>query len=515
MLLACSLAVLALGGNQGGARHLETTLQDDAVMLHSAPALVREAARRIAWLGADRVRITAGWSALAPAPAARTRPGPPFDPADSRTYPREPWIRLDRAVKAAKAAGLDVMLDVAFWAPRWAVKRAVTPADRQAWAPDATQFGRFAAAVARRFDGSFPDPERPGEHLPDVRMYTTWNEPNNATFLRPQWIRRRGRWQAESPHIYRAMHNAAYDAIKARSAGNQVLVGSTAASGSRRPGRGGVAPLQFLRELACVDARLAPLAIPECRGFRPLRADGWAHHPYSRSTTPATSDPDPDDAPLADTGRLEGLLGALADRGRLAGRLPVYQTEYAYESNPPDPTAPYGTREQARFIGWSTFLAWRDPNTRMFAQFLLRDIDQRDPRRRRGTKWSEFQTGLFFADGSPKPAAQAFRMPFWAQVQDAGGQPSVLLFGGVRPTHGPVVVRVERRAGPTDAWHPVEVTGDRCDSNGPAFITDPSGWFLRAAPYAGPADYRLSRLLPSGSWESGVELPVAAGTALR
>jgi hypothetical protein len=91
----------------------------------------------------------------------------------------------------------------------------------------------------------------------------------------------------------------------------------------------------------------------------------------------------------------------------------------------------------------------------------------------------------------------------------------VLLFGGVRPTHGPVVVRVERRAGPTDAWHPVEVTGDRCDSNGPAFITDPSGWFLRAAPYAGPADYRLSRLLPSGSWESGVELPVAAGTALR
>ena len=101
MLLACSLAVLALGGNQGGARHLETTLQDDAVMLHSAPAIVREAARRIAWLGADRVRITAGWSALAPGRTARTRPGPPFDPADSRTYPREPWIRHDRAVKAS------------------------------------------------------------------------------------------------------------------------------------------------------------------------------------------------------------------------------------------------------------------------------------------------------------------------------------------------------------------------------------------------------------------------------
>ena len=515
MLLACSLAVLALGGSQGGARHLETTLQDDAVMLHSAPALVREAARRIAWLGADRVRITAGWSALAPARTARTRPGPPFDPSDSRTYPREPWIRLDRAVKASKSAGLDVMLDVAFWAPRWAVQRAVKPADRQTWAPDATQFGHFAAAVARRYDGSFPDPERPGEALPDVRMYTTWNEPNNATFLRPQWIRRRGRWQAESPHIYRAMHNAAYDAIKARSSRNVVLVGATAASGSRRPGRGGVAPLRFLRELACVDAGLRPLNIPECRGFRPLRADGWSHHPYSRSTTPATSDPDPDDAPLADTGRLEGLLGALADRGRLAGRLPLYQTEYAYETNPPDPTAPYGTMEQARFLGWSTYLAWRDPGTRMFAQFLLRDIGPRDPRRRPGTRWSEFQTGLFFSDGTPKPAAQAFRMPFWAQVQDAGGQPSVLLFGGVRAARGPVVVRVERRGGEADPWHPVDVTGERCDSNGPAFIADPSGWFLRAAPYTGPAEYRLSRLLPSGSWESGIALPVTAGSALR
>jgi hypothetical protein len=310
------------------------------------------------------------------------------------------------------------------------------------------------------------------------------------------------------------MHNAAYDAIKARSARNLVLVGATAATGSRRPGRGGVAPLRFLRELACVDARLAPLSIPECRGFRPLRADGWAHHPYSGSTTPATSDPDPDDAPLADAGRLEGLLGALADRGRLAGRLPLYQTEYGYETNPPDPTAPFGTMEQARFIGWSTYLAWRDPNTRMFAQFLLRDIDQRDPRRR-GTKWSEFQTGLFFSDGTPKPAVQAFRMPFWAQVQDAAGQPSVLLFGGVRPARGPVVVRVERRDGAVDTWHPVEVTGERCDSNGPAFIADPSGWFLRAASYAGPADYRLSRLLPSGSWESGIALPVAAGSALR
>src|SRR6478672_11210396 len=37
MLLACSLAVLALAGTPAGGRHLETTIQDDGVLLSSAP----------------------------------------------------------------------------------------------------------------------------------------------------------------------------------------------------------------------------------------------------------------------------------------------------------------------------------------------------------------------------------------------------------------------------------------------------------------------------------------------
>src|SRR3954447_16297724 len=114
MVLACSLVALALAGGPAPGRHLETTLQDDALLLHSAPATVVQVARRIADLGADRVRITAGWSALAPDPLMRKRPGPSFDATDSASYPREPWTRLDRAVKAARAAGLGVMLDVAF-----------------------------------------------------------------------------------------------------------------------------------------------------------------------------------------------------------------------------------------------------------------------------------------------------------------------------------------------------------------------------------------------------------------
>ena len=38
------------------------------------------------------------------------------------------------------------MIDVAFWAPRWAVERDVGAPQRLRWRPDAAEFGRFARA---------------------------------------------------------------------------------------------------------------------------------------------------------------------------------------------------------------------------------------------------------------------------------------------------------------------------------------------------------------------------------
>src|SRR4051794_37044808 len=121
--LACGLAAMLLAGTPTQGKHLETVLQDDALLLARPPAQVRETARTIAGLGADRVRLTAGWSAIAPDPRAAQRPGAPFDPRDPATYPAGSWDRLDTAVRAARDAGLKVMIDIAFWAPRWAVAR--------------------------------------------------------------------------------------------------------------------------------------------------------------------------------------------------------------------------------------------------------------------------------------------------------------------------------------------------------------------------------------------------------
>src|SRR3954447_6580432 len=148
--LACTIALLVAQsmGGVGTAHPMEVTVQDDALFLHQSPATVQRTARRLAALGADRLRVTAGWSALAPSPRAAKKPAQ-FDATKSEQYLAGPFRALDSAVKSATAAGMKVQIDLAFWAPRWAVARGLARSSRQRWRPNAAEFGRFAEAVAR------------------------------------------------------------------------------------------------------------------------------------------------------------------------------------------------------------------------------------------------------------------------------------------------------------------------------------------------------------------------------
>lgn len=516
--LACLLALTFATTVSGemAPRPLEVVIQDDAQLLHGTAAQVGAAAGRIASAGADRVRITAGWSTIAPAPRSRRRPA--FEASDPAAYPDGAWRALDRAVRAADARDLDVMLDVAFWAPRWAVRRGLPRGSptRQRWEPSAEEFGRFAEAVARRYNGNFTDPERRDRKLPAVRMWTTWNEPNHFGFLLPQWRRTRDGWRPASPHIYRALHNAGYAAIKRVSGNNVVLLGGLAAKGA--PGRGervSMPPLRFTRELACVDDELKPLDVPECAGFEPLKADGFAVHPYSIGFEPDASNPDLDTVQLGDLGRLGDLLLALHENGRLAQELPLYITEYGYESNPPDLKRGVDPEQQARYLGHATYLAWRRGDTRMFAQFLLNDIGP-DPRYPAGSgrRWRDWQSGLYYHDGTPKPALQGFRMPFWAETEHVAGQDLVLAFGQIRPAAGQqtVTLEVQRPDGRWTETRSVDtrLAADRtCESEGRSFLTDREGFYLRALPAGGTLTYRPRWTRTDGSVEYGVPVTVS------
>ncbi|MDQ3722331.1 MAG: hypothetical protein M3376_04530, partial [Actinomycetota bacterium] len=252
--------------------------------------------------------------------------------------------------------------------------------------------------------------------------------------------------------------------------------------------RSGIQPLRFLRELACVDDRLEPLTDSRCSSFTALQADGFAYHPYTFGTSPYGPSARIDEVGIGELARLSALLGALHARGRLERALPLYLTEYGYETNPPDRIRGVSERTQARYHGLATFLAWQRPDVRMFPQFLVRDVG---PDRRfapgSAARYRDFQTGLFDVRGRAKPAARAFRVPFWA-YRDGG---DAVLFGQVRPGNGTHQVRIEREVVP-GRWEVTETRDGRLP-NSPAmagFETDAAGYFLRRMTLLGAARVR-------------------------
>src|SRR5688572_12686091 len=141
LLLLTAVLLTACGEDNPQVDRRPTIVQDDAQVLHRAPAEVRRTVRELRALGVDWLRVTANWSFLAPAPGSARRPR--FDARDPDAYPPGAWDKLDRAVGEARAAGLEVALDVGFWAPRWAVARPSPERDRQRDGIDPAAFADF------------------------------------------------------------------------------------------------------------------------------------------------------------------------------------------------------------------------------------------------------------------------------------------------------------------------------------------------------------------------------------
>jgi hypothetical protein len=65
------------------------------------------------------------------------------------------WYAVDRAARAANAAGLRVMIDIGFWAPRWAAPDDPRSARRTIGIKPA-DYSDFVTALVRRYSGTFP-----------------------------------------------------------------------------------------------------------------------------------------------------------------------------------------------------------------------------------------------------------------------------------------------------------------------------------------------------------------------
>ncbi|HYF24654.1 MAG TPA: cellulase family glycosylhydrolase [Baekduia sp.] len=417
-----ALAVLLLcAAPARAASSLDVGIADDRVLLQGSDAQVAEAADEFARLGIDVVRIVARWGSHVPQPESRTRPEG-FDPSDP-TSTGYRWQFLDRAVDAVRSRGMRVVLSVTGSGPVWATQD--PSKDNPRLKPVPRRFAEFATAVARHLGAR-------------VDQYVVWNEPNLPLWLQPQSTCRRGRCIPYAPHLYRRLFNAAAPAIRAADPGADVLAGALAPRGENaRSSNAKLRPLAFLRAMGCVDSRWRRVRSGLCAGFSPVEAEGLAHHPHSTLAAPTGRSRHPDDAQMGDLGRLTTAVDRIQRAGGLrvrgASRMPLYLTEYGYQTRPPDVFAGVSLSQQSTWLQQGSYVAWRHPRVRMLVQYVWRD----EPLSRGGAGW---QSGLRRSDGRAKPALSTFDVPFWAERRD---RRSVRVWGQVRPG-ADSEVRIER-----------------------------------------------------------------------
>lgn len=342
--LLCCLAALVAAPAAHAARGMEIGVQDDGQFL-SEDAAVREAAYVHARaLGVSALRTSVLWARVVSEPEATTAP----------TSPTYALARYDRLVDEAAAHGIRVQMTLAGPAPAWASGNGVI----SNVSPDAARYGEFAGAIAAHFKGR-------------VRAYSVWNEPNWHSMLVPEKICRkvgkRKQCTKTSARRYRALYQAAHAAIKAADPAVPVWIGET--SPFDRGGRNPVAtaPLLYLRQLTCSDK-----VVRGCRGT--LRADGYAHHPYSFDRAPTKAVPGRDNVSLGSLGGLRKQLKKLRKKLAISGGTPLYLTEFAYFTSG---RRALPTKKRAKFTAAAFEHALKEPQVRQLVYYQI--IDPKDP----------------------------------------------------------------------------------------------------------------------------------------
>jgi hypothetical protein len=418
-------------------------VSDGNLMLSESAAVRTQTMSRVQALGGSVARIPVDWRNVAPA-------APPVgfqarDPAS----PAYRFSQLDAAVRSAVAAGLRPLLVVSH-APAFAEAPDRWPyAYPGSWAPSPTALEEFAAALASRYDGVFPDPLHPGTMLPRVRLFQAWNEPNLARYLEPQWVAAGRHWSAFSPLLYRQLLNGFYAGVKSVESSDTVVAAGIAPEGEPA-GVGTMAPVTFLEDLLCLGADSG-----SC--LEKPHLDVLAFHPLSvfDPDVPAVSRLD---VAVSDIAKITGLL-ARAERLHTVlptGPHPVWVTELNWDSSPPSSTGVPGSL-QAAWISRALHRLWVAGVSLVDWQFLI------DPYGGAPLASPDGSINLYprpaglYAPGPagdtalarPKPFVRGFTLPF-DPLRVSTGQVRIwalLMHAGQRA--------VLQRAGPGGRWHPL------------------------------------------------------------
>jgi hypothetical protein len=463
-----ALAALALAAPAGASNSQPTIVQDDSQIVYGGADKRTQRLDELKALGVDIVKIRIDWRYLAP--EGQSKPSG-FSGEDPNQYPADRWAPYDEAIKGIVARGMTPYVMLGGRGPDWATGDGLTN-------PNADEFKRFVQAVGTRYSGNFgatsgapggggggglplPAQAKPVADaaqtaistaglqaaqagtpaLPRVATYSVWNEPGLSSWLKPQYDKK-GRPQ--SPRIYRGLVYAARDALAATGHGSdQLLIGELAPSAGTSTTK--VRPLTFLRELACVDSKYkaytgSAAKARGCDGFAALPGTGLAYHPYTLSGGPDVHSRTRDEAHIAELSRVTSVLDRLYNAKRLqAKRMPVWISEFGFQTDPPDEFAGSSIKKVPAFMGQSEWLAWRNGRVAAYSQYPLVD-DNWEP-----GKYGGFQSGIRDKSGNPKPAVYAaFERPFFVQLR---GSKTVELFGAVRAGAPGQDVTIEQRSG--------------------------------------------------------------------
>jgi len=412
--LGAVLLALLVTAPAHAARDQEATFQDDDLLVYAEPGAVARTLDELDALGVDRLRISLVWRAIAPGNDQDARPSG-FDATDPGEYNPGAWKRWDAVVRLARERNMDVNFNVTTPAPDWATGSPERADVDETYAPDAVEFGRFVRAAATRYDGQHGQPR--------VGYWSIQNEPNQPGWLTPQWVRRGGKWVEAAPRIYRDMLRAAWTALQETGhGGDTILVGETAPKGllANRGETRAIDALRFIRRLYCLDDfnQLLRGGDAEAQGCPTgdqvaafprenpalFAATGYAHHPYELTFAPNRPPGRRDWATMGNLEDLQDLLRRIFLRYAQprAGSLPLYLTEFGYQTRPPDRIG-VTPAQQAAYLNHAEYIAWRNGGVRTLAQFLL--VDDEPP------VSATFQSGLRTLQGARKPAYAAYRRP--------------------------------------------------------------------------------------------------------
>ena len=399
--------VMLLVGAQAAqaAKGMEIAVQDDPVFLSQAYYDRERALQQARDMGATRIRVNMLWSDVANAPEDKTPPSPiVYD-----------WAPYDSLIDAAARYGIRVQLTLTGPAPAWATYNR----RNGVYGPRPRAYAAFTRAVALHFKGR-------------VDRYSIWNETNYVSWMQPF---------GKAAALYRELYEAAYKQIKRADKRALVLIGETSPYAINKRA---IAPLEFLRDVTCAtggktggDAgggALDPGVDPDnvddsslraaqsrsrppklTRGpCKPLRADGYAHHPYDYRHKPNYAYRGSDNATLGSLSRLTGTLQSLARIRALTTpkgkQLPVYLTEYGYFQS-----GKYGLGDAVRsnYLRQAYTMAQRDRNVKQMLQFTLITPPDSFP-------GGYFDLSLIRQDGSPTQPYDSLRA--WAATAGKRGQ---------------------------------------------------------------------------------------------